>query len=98
MPGYTMNIYLEKVAEGLSNKTKRDMVDTATLGTVGGLETIGMSKLLSHPRLASLGAGKKLALGAGVTLGVDYAGLKLARKINTAMGHYQPQPVNKVTQ
>lgn len=76
------NKYLEKVAKALSTEAKKDAIDTATLGVVGGVEGLGVAKLFSHPRLAPLGAGKKFAIGAGITLGADYAGLKVAKGLN----------------
>lgn len=77
-----MNRYLEKVAQAISHETKKDAIDTATLGVVGGVEGLGVAKLFSHPRLSHLGSGKKFAIGAGITLGADYAGLKVAKGLN----------------
>lgn len=91
-----MNKYLEKIALNVSKETRHDAVDTATLGAVGGLEGLGVAKLFSHPKLSHLGSGKKFAIGAGLTLGVDYAGLQVAKGINSTWDKAKSTPKPQV--
>lgn len=66
----------------MSDKTKRDIVSTGVLGAVGGAEGLAMAKIL--PKIPSKVG--KFGVAAGATLGLDYAGLKIARGIHKATG------------
>lgn len=80
-----MNRYLEKIAQ-MSEDHKSDLVNTGVLGAVGGIESVGLAKAFNHPRLSKIPAVAKIGIGAGVTLGADYAGLKLGKAINKLRG------------
>jgi hypothetical protein len=76
-----MNKYLEKLAE-MSDQSKDNLTHTGILGALGGAEAMGMNKVLSHPKIKNMGSLGKFGLSAGVTLGLDYAGVKLGNSVN----------------
>lgn len=77
-----MNKYLEKIASKIPEKDKDDFVNTAILGGLGGVEGLALPHLWKHPKLANMGNLGKGTIAAGVTLGVDYAGVRMGNAIN----------------
>lgn len=62
------------------NQHRHDLVGTATLGALGGAEIMAAPKIFSALKLRSPIA---KGIGAvGLTLATDYAGVRLARRIN----------------
>lgn len=76
------NRYLEKVAEILSQDTKKELANTATIGLVGGGLGMATHSMLSHPRLKGLSTLGKFGLSTGVGLLGDYAAVKANNQIN----------------
>lgn len=66
------NKYLEKIAK--VNEHFKDIKDTATVATLGGLGGMVSNRILGHKEAFNP---KAFAIGAGVGLVADYAGLKL---------------------
>lgn len=79
-----MNKYLEKIASKIPEKDKDDFVNTAVLGGLGGAETLAVPHLWNHPFASKLSTTGKLGIGTALTLGVDYAGVRLGNAINRA--------------
>lgn len=77
-----MNKYLEKIASKIPEKDKDDFVNTAVLGGLGGAETMAIPHLWNHNLASGLSRKAKFGLGTALTLGVDYAGVRLGNAIN----------------
>jgi hypothetical protein len=69
---------LKKEAQLVSDQAKKDIVGTGTIAALGGLGTLAAHKMLPH----SASAGKVMAVGTGIGLVADYAGLKLSNAYN----------------
>lgn len=75
-----MNRYLQKAAQFLSNDTRKEVSNTATIGAAGAV-TGAISNRILHG--AHAGSGVKAALvGGGLGLIGDYAAVKLNKHIN----------------
>lgn len=75
------NIYLEKIA-GLTQQTKKDIVNTGVIGLAGGATGIASHKALSSARFAKLSPVGKFGLATGIGLIGDYAAVKAMNAIN----------------
>ena len=69
---------MAKMASLISDQAKKDIVGTGTIAALGGVGTLAAHRLLP----AKAGAGKVLAVGTGIGLAADYAGLKLSNAYN----------------
>jgi len=75
------NKYLTKISFKVSTETKKDLVNTGLIAGLGGLGNVAASKLL--PAKAS--NAKVFAVGTGIGLLADYAGLKLTPHVGKAI-------------
>jgi hypothetical protein len=90
-----------KALKKQANDHVKDIKDTATIGALGGVASIGAHKILESKgmvsRLARMSSKGKLGvvagLGTGIGLAADYAGLKL----NKATDKLLPQNNKKDT-
>lgn len=69
---------MQKMAQLVSDQVKKDVVGTGTIAALGGLGTVAAHKILP----AKSGAGKVFAVGTGIGLAADFAGLKLSNAYN----------------
>lgn len=68
---------LKKVAQLLSDQTKKDAVTLGTIGALGGAANLATDKILASKFAGAKTGGKVFAVGAGLGLAADYAGLKI---------------------
>jgi hypothetical protein len=81
-----LNRALLKAAEEQESH-KKDIINTAVIGGLGGVGTLATNKIMkASPNVfretSKLHSAKVMALGTGIGLAADYAGLKLNKAIN----------------
>lgn len=74
---------LEKVSAMLGKETQKDLANTATIGALGGVATLGAHNLLANKKIfKNPGTKAVFAVGTGLGLAADYLGLKLKKHID----------------
>jgi len=73
------NPYLTKIAEIFTQERKKDLLNTGVIAGLGGVGSMVTGKLLGVKNAFSP---KAFAIGTGVGLAADYAGLQLNKRIN----------------
>jgi len=75
------NRYLLKISQMVSTETKKDLVNTGVIAGLGGLGSLAAHKVLP----AGASNKKVFAVGTGIGLLADYAGLKLTPHVGHAI-------------
>ena len=93
-----MNKYLTKISQMVSTDTKKDIVNTGIIGTLGGVAGMASHSLLTRGAHAAEAAshagpskGKVFAVGTGLGLLADYAGLKLKPHVDKVVDKMDKQ-------
>jgi hypothetical protein len=93
-----VNKYLTKISQMVSTETKKDIVNTGVIGTLGGVAGMASHSILtrgSHTAEAAAHAGpskgKVFAVGTGLGLLADYAGLKLKPHVDKVVDKMDKQ-------
>lgn len=76
-----MNKYLVKISQMVSTEAKKDLVNTGLIAGLGGLGGVVANKILP----ANASTKKVFAVGTGIGLFADYAGLKLTPHVGHAI-------------
>lgn len=73
---------MQKMAQLVSDQAKKDIVGTGTIAALGGVGNVIADKIVHGVKSPAGHMGKTFAIGTGIGLAADYAGLKLSHAYN----------------
>jgi len=77
-----MNRYLTKVATILTQENKKDLLNTGVIAGLGGVGTVLAHKAFQYAPAKMRSTGGLFALGTGIGLAADYAGIRINKHLN----------------